>query len=403
MIKISRNTGNIKLTGLDLWQPTFPQLCRAFSTPKIDNDKLNAGYFLRCAGTKRGNDTVADTASLLIQDGDSHIDINGNIVAGAVNPLVVHMMLNHLNLDHFIYTSHSNKGFHAGKCDVMPFWKYRVLIPVTYTREQLLPLLNWIFEQFHKNDVMLANVKENSSWAQAWFMPCVPPERAHLFKTWWRVGGVSLDKTDTTAWFEPAPPFDVAKICADYQNKQSPVNESIPTLSTVARVPVTNLSANPIEAFNASFSVHDVLIHNGYKQQGKRYLHPNSSSGVAGVVLLNNGQVSCHDGSVLSDTGTGSKKNNHDAFSLYKFLECGGDMKTALNWNTDLTKANQRAFYESKNTPLDNVDITPFIDKVKMQNPQQNNSATGLRYSVQLPSFENFLGSQAQISTAITV
>jgi hypothetical protein len=38
-----------------------------------------------------------------------------------------------------------------------------------------------------------------------------------------------------------------------------------------------------------------------------------------------------------------------------------------------------------------------------VQNPQQNNSATGLRYSVQLPSFENFLGSQAQISTAVTV
>ena len=66
MLNLSRQTGNIKLTGLDLWQSTFPELCRAFSTPKIDNDKLNAGYFLRCAGTKRGNETVADTADLLI-------------------------------------------------------------------------------------------------------------------------------------------------------------------------------------------------------------------------------------------------------------------------------------------------------------------------------------------------
>lgn len=341
MIKISRNTGNIKLTGLDLWQPTFQQLCRAFSTPKIDTDKLNAGYFLRCAGTKRGNETVDDTASLLILDGDSRHDINGNIVAGAVNPLVVHMMLNHLNLDHFIYTSHSNKGFHAAKCDVMPFWKYRVLIPVTYTREQLPPLLNWIFERLHENDVMLANVKENSSWAQAWFMPCMPMERAHLLKTWWRVGGVSLDKTDVSEWFEPAPPFDIDKICADYQNKQSPVNESIPTLSTVARVPVTNLSANPIEAFNASFSVHDVLIRNGYKQQGKRYLHPNSASKIAGVRILDTGRAYSDSNDQLNDG------KSHDAFDCYRLLECAGDMKAALNWNRELTKQNQRAFYEN--------------------------------------------------------
>lgn len=394
-LNLSRQTGNIKLTGLDLWQPTFPQLCRAFSTPKIDNDKLNAGYYLRCAGTKRGNETVDDTAYLFVLDGDSRIDINGNIVAGAVNPLVVHMMLNHLNLDHFIYTSHSNKGFHMAKCDVMPFWKYRVLIPVTYTRHQLPALLDWLFARFHENDVMLANVKENASWAQAWFNPCVPPEQAHLFQTWWRVGGKSLDKTDTAEWFEPAPHFDVERIYNKWLAKQqSPVNHSITTLSS--QKPIVVMSANPIEAFNASFSVHDVLIRNGYKQQGKRYLHPNSVSKIAGVRILERGAFS-DSNDALNDGRC------HDAFDCYRLLECGGDMKAALNWNADLTKANQRAFYESKNTPLDNVDITPFIDKVKMQNPQQSETVTGLRYSVQLPSFENFLGSQAQISTAVTV
>ena len=385
-LNLSRQTGNIKLTTLELWQPTFPQLCRAFSTPKIDNDKLNSGYHLRGAGDKRGNETVSDTAYLFVLDGDSRHDINGNIVAGAVNPLVVHMMLNHLNLPHFIYTSHSNKGFHAGKCDVMPFWKYRVLIPVTYTRHQLPALLDWIFEQFHKNDVMLANVKENASWAQAWFMPCVPPERAHLFKTWWRVGDVSLDKTDTTEWFEPAPPFDVDKICADYELKQKAfVNESIPTLSTVARVPVTNLSANPIEAFNQNYIVTDILERNGYRKSGKRYLHPNSASKIASVTISTNQRgllVAYSHGNDLLNDG-----RYHDAFDTFKILECGNDNRTALNWNADLTKANQRAFY----------------DAPQMQKPQQNDSATALHYSVQLPSVKNSPVFNSQISSAHTV
>lgn len=341
-IEISHNDGNIKLTGLLPLQLTFAQLCRAFSTPKIETDKLNAGYFLRCAGTKRGNETVADTASLLILDGDSRIDIHGNIVAGAVNPLVVHMMLNHLKIDHFIYTSHSNEGYQSGKCDVMPYWKYRVLIPCTYTREQLPALLEWIFSRFHENDVMLANVKENSSWAQAWFKPAVHPDRAHLFKTWWRVGGITLDKTDVSTWFEPAENFDVERIYNEWLSKQnSPVNHSITTLSTV---PVTNLSANPIEAFNASFSVHDVLIRNQYKQQGKRYLHPNSSSKVAGVRILDTGRAYSDSSDSLNDG------KSHDAFDCYRLLECGGDMRTALNWNADLTKANQRAFYDVPKT-----------------------------------------------------
>jgi len=346
MLNLSRQTGHIKLTRLSAWQPTFKELCRAFTTPKIDKDKLNAGYFLRCAGTERGNKTVGDTASVLIIDGDEHTDVNGNIVAGAVNPLLVHMTLNHLNIDHFIYTSHSNDvGLH----------KYRVVIPVTYTRQQLPVLLAWIFKRLHENEVDLVNVKENSSWAQAWFLPCVHPERAHLFKTWWRVGSKCSHPKFTTEHLLPAEPFDVEAIC---KQALSPVSQSI---AVVSKIPTANLSANPIQAFNANFSVHDVLIRNGYKQQGTRYLHPNSSSGIAGVRILDSGAYS-DGGDVLNDGKC------HDAFDCYRLLECGGSMRDALNWNRELTKANQRAFYESKNAPLDDVDISEFIANIQTKN-----------------------------------
>jgi hypothetical protein len=239
------------------------------------------------------------------------------------------MMLNHLNLDHFIYTSHSND---------VDLHKYRVLIPVEYTRQQLPALLDWIFGQLHENEITLANVKENAAWSQAWFMPCVPAERAHLFKTWWRVGGKVSNPRAITNSLEPVEPFDVVRICADYENKQSIANESITTLQNVARPMPTN-AQNPIDAFNAAFTAHDVLIRNGYKQIGKRYLHPNSSSKVAGVRILENGRVYSDSSDVLNDGKA------HDCWDVYRLLECGGDMRQALNWNKDLTKENQRAFY----------------------------------------------------------
>lgn len=334
LIQIAHNDGHIKLTELTNLQLTFLQLSRALSTPKITHSKLDSGYLLRCAGTKRGNDTVADTANLLIIDGDSRIDSDGNIIAGAVNPHEVHLLLNHLKTQHFIYTSHShNWGLN----------KYRVLIPTDkYARQDLPILLNWLFDRFHENGVMLANVKENSTWAQAWFKPAVHPDRAQYFKTFWNIDGkISNPLSENSEInFVPSECFWAERILVQEREKQkhsSDVNSSITTLS---KTPLTNLSANPIEAFNANFSVHDVLINNGYKQQGRRYLHPNSSSGIAGVRILDNGRAYSDSNDSLNDGKA------HDAFDCFRLLECGGDMKAALNWNSELTKANQRAFFE---------------------------------------------------------
>jgi hypothetical protein len=344
MIKFSYTPEHIKsLTRLSVFTcNTTAELFRfLLKNKRVITDKLSSGYFTRCViNGARNNENAADIADILILDGDSRIGIDGTVTNGAVNPQHVHLILNHLNIDHFMYTSHSHD---------VGLNKYRVIIPCQYTREQLPVLLTWIFERLHENDVDLVNVKENSSWAQAWFLPSVHPERQHLFQIWWRVGGKESNPMPSIE-FEPAPPFDVDKICADYQNKQSLVNE----LPTLARVPVTNLSANPIEAFNASFSVHDVLIRNGYKQQGKRYLHPNSSSKVAGVRILDNGRVYSDSNDALNDG------KSHDAFDCYRLLECGGDMRHALNWCSDITRANQRAFFEvpePKNPHLENQNV----------------------------------------------
>jgi hypothetical protein len=330
-MKISYTTQHVKgIARLLLFEySTTAELFRfLLKNKRIVTDKLSSGYFTRCViDGARNNENAADIASMMILDGDSHIDATtGEIISGAVPAWEVHLVLNHLGIDHLITTTHSNTA------DVR---KYRVVIPCHYSRHQLPALLDWLFERLHENGVMLADVKENYSWAQAWFMPSAHPERQELFKMFWRVDGRASNplRDDTEIEFKSAPPFDVERIYNEWLGKQkATVNNQITTLSqTRQNGTIVPMSANPIEAFNANFAIHDVLIRNGYKQQGKRYLHPNSSSGAAGCWFNKNGLLRSDGSDVLNDGRC------HDAFDCYRLLECGGDMRQALNWNSDIT------------------------------------------------------------------
>jgi hypothetical protein len=364
-MKISYTTEHVKsLTKLLLFEySTTAELFRfLLKNKRIVTDKLSSGYFTRCViNGARNNENAVDIANALIIDCDSQIDADGNVIAGAVAPFEPHSVLNHLGIDHLITSSHSNTA------DVR---KYRIIIPCQYTRHQLPIILDWLFARFHENDVMLADVKENRSWAQAWFMPSCHPERQHLFKTFWRVDGKSSNplRDDTEIEFVPSECFWVERIVREHQ---ATVNESIPERPSLARVPVTNLSANPIEAFNANFSVHDVLIRNGYKQQGKRYLHPNSASKIAGVRILERGAFS-DSNDALNDGRC------HDAFDCYRLLECGGDMRQALNWNSDITRANRRAFFDMPDTqkPIKNKSESAqcLVESLNVRRSQTSNS-----------------------------
>jgi hypothetical protein len=99
---------------------------------------------------------------------------------------------------------------------------------------------------------------------------------------------------------------------------------------------------DPIQEFNQAFSVHDVLIRNGYKSMGKdRYIRPHSESKAPGVVILSN----CADGIERAFSHGGDSLNDgfaHDAFDCFRLLEHDGDLNKALNWSPDITKSNQR-------------------------------------------------------------
>jgi hypothetical protein len=305
------------------YTPTFTELLTRLSVPDIGTK--DGGYFTRCSGTKRNNNDTSDTASILIIDGDSHINTDtGEIISGAVAPELVHAVLSDLGINHCIYSSFSNGENGAD------YHKYRVIIPCTYTREQFSILLKYLFEQLHSNEVMLAPVKENLTWSQAWYFPRVKDEkRFNLFEFFQLSKGENLNADAITKdWLinNPKPePIEPPPLIP-----KQPINE-------------TNGRRNPIKEFNQSCCVHDVLIRNGYTHKKGAYLRPNSDSGIPATKLCLNckdgvQRVYSHGGDVLNDGYA------HDAFDCYKLLECGGDLNIALNWNEELTKHNRRIY-----------------------------------------------------------
>lgn len=105
---------------------------------------------------------------------------------------------------------------------------------------------------------------------------------------------------------------------------------------------------NPIDEFNQSASVVDVLSRNGYRQTGlDRFIRPGSKSKAAGVAILRNckdgiERIYSHGGDVLNDGFA------HDAFDCFRLLECGGDETKALGWNPEITKHNQRLYRQEQ-------------------------------------------------------
>ena len=72
-------------------------------------------------------------------------------------------------------------------------------------------------------------------------------------------------------------------------------------------------------------------------------IRPGSESKAPGGVIMRNcadgiERVFSHGGDALNDGFA------HDAFDCYRLLECGSDYAKALNWNSEITKHNQRLY-----------------------------------------------------------
>lgn len=192
----------------------------------------------------------------------------------------------------------------------------------------------------HENHLFVANAKENSTYVQAWFMPCVHPDRVDLFQFFSFADGDFLDIATVNEWVEEQKALN-----GDWteENKKALLNEPTepPPLKPLA-TPNT-ATKSPILAFNETYTVHKVLIRNGYKRATNgKYLSPKSSTKEAGVIVLEDDKhiISYHN-DVLNDG------KSHDAFDCYRLLECGGDKVKALNWE-GITRQNRRDYMRAK-------------------------------------------------------
>jgi hypothetical protein len=149
-------------------------------------------------------------------------------------------------------------------------------------------------------------------------LPELPPELLALWRAW----------PETLKTFDPA--------------YQPPKAKPIPKSAT----PTLEGERDAIAEFNAIHDLEAILEQHGYRRKGKRYLRPGSESGIPGVTILagSDGQRLCysHGGDTLNDGAA------HDAFDVYRLLDCGGDWKQALAWNPELTEHNRRLFAEKK-------------------------------------------------------
>ena len=170
----------------------------------------------------------------------------------------------------------------------------------------------------------------------------------------------------------PAP--DILLDMLNHWDDWLPCLESVLTLNTSAKIaerkPSQNYSIsgsrNPIEEFNQSHTVAEVLQQNRYKPRGSdRFIRPGSSSKAPGVVILRN----CTDGIERAFSHGADVLNDgfaHDAFDCYRLLECGADLNTALKWNPEITQHNQRLYKQAGSKQNKQSTLMPVSEQLKL-------------------------------------
>ncbi len=351
LVKITENKNGVsdaKLTSLEV---TWHEFTLVLKNPQIG--EKDGSYFLRCSGSKRTNQNTDDIASILILDGDSTLVSDGYPTPGAPHPKRVSAVLRKQGIAHCIYTSHSNGNNKANKGSGYDteFYKYRVIMPCSYKREQLTTLLEYLFTELHKSKVMLVNVKENKTWSQAWYYPRVPDKNAkELFKFYYHEG----------------KPIDADQVCGNWE-QTSPAKE--PEVITRKNFSLLEGQVNVIDAFNKQFTCEDILLRNVYTKAGNRFLRPGSETGAAAVQYCHNckdgiERVYSHGSDILNDGKA------HDAFDCHLKLECDNDIQTALNWSPELTEKNRQIYIDVQNQPEKVTSIDPALIYQQEQDEQ---------------------------------
>ena len=142
-----------------------------------------------------------------------------------------------------------------------------------------------------------------------------------------------------------------------------------PKLVDVPKAVVRQVSTehgNVIGAFNAAYSIPELLKECGYRQRGSRWLSPSSSSGIAGVVVLkDSGKCFSHHTSDMLNDG-----HAHDAFDLFLILQHNNDFNAAIK------SAARQLGIEKPRASVPAVDMSRLLENAgKEPKPSKKNDA----------------------------
>lgn len=144
----------------------------------------------------------------------------------------------------------------------------------------------------------------------------------------------------------PEVPAELVELWADWPTAKSIMEAANPDapppeLPRHARGPRKSSTEHDdvIGQFNDAHDIGALLDRHGYKRVGKRWLPPNSTSGVPGVMVLDDaGKIMfSYNGSCALADGKA-----HDAFDIFRILEHNGDMKKAVKEAANLLGISKR-------------------------------------------------------------
>ena len=283
----------------DLINVQFTDLVELLKKP-VKGSKDGA-YFMRTTfiyeSIRTRTENVSSTAKILILDADHTEGMPEE--KDAPSPLKVHENLKQQNINHLIYRSYSHhlKGYGN---------RYRIVFVTDreYTNAELRPTVSHALGLCGEP---IANVKENNSWSQPWYLPRTPK---------------ALGKDDFI-YFEYT------------QGKPLPVKNLEPDWSSYRPKVCKGLSdgqISPINKYNEQNFITEELARRGDTQHGNKWLYHASTSKEPGISIKDNKMFSHHGSDPLNDG------HAHDCFDVMMSTN-GLNFNEAVKYAAQSTRA----------------------------------------------------------------
>lgn len=333
LLKVAFSNGGAADLSLEPRSLAFDDLARILSNVGVG--RKDGPYYIRGGELLEPTRSNANllSADLLIIDGDSGFDPETGELTSVTDPETGELLstappmadvtaaLDRLGLQYIAHTSHSYRpGLR---------WKYRVVIPARMKNAaELSACVDYVLDRIHSAGVCLLDVKENKTWAQAWYLPRVAEAAATTsFAHIVNAAGKPLDVEACVAWATERSRR--AQVEAEVRSKPGALREAMGASAGAT-------GSSVIEEFNRKHGLEWVraeLERRGYRFAFKRgdtfrYIRPGSETGVAGVVVFKGSEG---DWCTYSHHGAADPLSHKlcDPFAIMAHFEHGGDYKAA--------------------------------------------------------------------------